>query len=86
MKVSGKPQDMRSFAKDLRKFEDEIKQATNQLRRSFSRVDWDDPQRQRFEQSLNDMLKASQRSVSSAPELAKTLDRKAGELERYLGR
>jgi uncharacterized protein YukE len=80
------PRDLRQFAKELRRFEDEIQAQTRRLKSSFDRVDWHDRERQRFEEGLSQMLKSIQRASESARPLSQAITKKAENLERYLGR
>lgn len=84
-KASGNPQEMRSFSKHLRDFAQQNENLARQLQRSFDRIDWKDQERQRFESELNDYLRGVKRAAANAPALAAKLDRKAQQLEQYLG-
>jgi len=78
--------DLKAFAKELKRFESTISNEVRQLKSRFGHVHWRDNARQRFEGDLDQMLKGVGKAASSADPLAKALTKKAAELDRYLGR
>lgn len=85
-RANANPQDLKQFAKDLQRFEDQVKQEIKALRNRYQRLDWSDRERQRFDADFNQLCKGIDASMRSNPEMQKLLNRKASDLERYLGR
>jgi uncharacterized protein YukE len=78
--------EMKAFAKELKRFESNVSGEVRRLKSSFGNVHWRDSARGRFESDLDQMLKAVAKAASSADPLAKSMNKKAAELDSYLGR
>lgn len=85
-RANANPQDLKQFSKDIQRFEDHLKQEIKSLRSRYQRLDWDDRERQRFDNDFTQLCRGIENSMRSTPELKKILNRKATDLERYLGR
>jgi uncharacterized protein YukE len=78
--------EMKAFAKELKRFEANVSGEVRRLKSRFGSVHWRDSARGRFEADLDQMLKAVTKAASSADPLAKSMNKKAAELDRYLGK
>jgi uncharacterized protein YukE len=78
--------EMKAFAKELRRFEGNVSSEVKRLRSRFAGVHWKDSARSRYQAELDQMLKSVSKAASSAEGLSKAMNKKAAELDRYLGR
>lgn len=78
------PDRLRQLARDLRRFEDQIKSETRTLRSTFARASWTDSEGRRFEDSLKQMISNVEKAASIAQGLSNTANRKASALDQYL--
>lgn len=78
--------DLKSFAKELKKFEATVANQVRQLQARFGSVDWKDSERHKFEAQLGQTLRGVSKSLTAIDPLSKALTKKAAELDRYLGR
>lgn len=80
------PNRLRQLAKDLVRYEEQIKAEGQRLRSAFARAGWSDSEGRRFEDALKQMVTNLERSARTAGDLSSTARDKASALDRYLQR
>lgn len=81
------PDDLRRFAKDLRRVSSEVKQMSGGLTKTLSSLDWNDPVKNRIEADVKQVVKGlTQFADRLESEHARTVESKASKLEAYLDR
>lgn len=78
--------DLRQLQSQVKKTEDEIKQAISRLKSKLNSTDWKDSARRDFEGKLNDASSSINQANRRLSELSPILSKKISEAERYLGR
>ena len=83
--VDADPRDLRQFASDLRKAREQIEQLSNGLIKTLGRLSWNDSVKVRVESDVKAAVSGMARFNRQLDEHAKYVDRKAADLERFLG-
>lgn len=80
------PAELRQFAKKLRSTSDQVSGTVKDVRRTLSGLDWNDTVKQSIDRDVAALTKQIERLAKQLDEHAKTVERKAGELQSYLGK
>jgi uncharacterized protein YukE len=84
--VAGDPAELRRFAKDLSRFNQELEQLMMSLRAKTAALgkSWRDQEHAKFAEEFDQTVKVLGRFLESSRQHATVLQRKAGHLEEYL--
>lgn len=83
--VHANPADLRRFAKDLRSTRQEIEALAKRLTRTLQSLDWSDQVKTRIEGDVRQVTSGLSKFSSRLDDHAKQVEKKAGDLERFLG-
>ncbi|MBP2214780.1 MULTISPECIES: hypothetical protein [Rhodococcus] len=84
--VNADPSSLRTLRADIDRTQREIKQAIARTRGALRSAQWKDSMKDQFERELESTLRTLDAFDRNADQLKAHLDRKARELDQYLGR
>jgi hypothetical protein len=85
-RVDADPEKLKQLANQFKAGADSCEQLARQLQRSLDRADWHDQERQKFEASLKESLRALSRVADQfRSQFPAELQRKAAALEQFRG-
>lgn len=81
------PEDVRRFAKELKRFNNDLKQSTQSLQARFSNLGstWQDQEQQKFAEEFIQTMKMMKKFIETSEKHTPFLLRKAQRAEDYLG-
>jgi len=81
--VHADPADVKRLAKEMQRYQQRIKEASQQAQSAINRANWKDGQKQRFESRFRDHQKQTSRFVDAqVKDFVKQLNALANDLER----